>query len=416
MPKRKRGISQKLLSLAILPTILLSTLIITCGILLLFHFYSDSIHDELASTTNMMTNCLEIAVRGDYAYENGMLLKGDVNITDSTMLFRVKEESEIDTTIFWGDTRILTTVENDYGVSAVGTTASEEVAEAVLVEGRDYFSNRLNINGTRYIGYYMPIRNSDRSVVGMMFAGKSASRVYKKIGTIIFLFFAFSVAAVTISGLITKRFSSKMVLDINIINQFLQTISEGNLRAVLDERITNRDDELGSIGLYASKMRSELQKLIEMDALTSLYNRRSGHSILRSIVKNNENYCVIMCDIDWFKKINDGYGHDAGDYVLTEISKLLKSNVEGAGYASRWGGEEFLLVYELEFQETVKKAEELQKSIREHSFIYGETPISVTMTFGVEEGNLKESYEHVIKRADEKLYVGKNNGRNQVVS
>lgn len=416
MQRQKRGIHQKLLSIAILPTVLLSTLIIICGMLLLFHSYSDSIHDELASTTNMMANCLEIAVRGDYKYENGMLLKGDVNITDSTMLFKVKEESEIDTTIFWGDTRILTTVENDYGVSAVGTKADEEVKEAVLGRGENYFSNYLNINGTRYIGYYMPIKNSDNSIVGMMFAGKNAAKVYKKTGMIIFLFFAFSVIAVIISGLITKRFSSKMVWDINIINQFLQTISEGNLRATLDERIINRNDELAEIGFYASKMRSDLQKQIEMDALTSLYNRRSGNSILRSIVKNNENYCVIMCDIDWFKKINDGYGHDAGDYVLVEISKLLKSNTEETGYASRWGGEEFLLVYRLGFQETVKKAEELQKSVREHKFVYGEIPIRVTMTFGVEEGTLEESYEHVIKRADEKLYVGKKNGRNQVVS
>lgn len=416
MSKKKSGIRRKLLSIAILPTVLLGTLIILCGIVLLFHSYSDSIHDELASTTNMMTNCLEIAVRGDYEYKNGMLLKGDVNITDSTMLFRVKQESEIDTTIFWGDTRILTTVENDYGVSAEGTKASEEVTEAVLGRGEDYFSNHLDINGMRYIGYYMPIENSDHSIVGMMFAGKRATQVYRKTGAIIFLFFSFSVIAVIISGLIARRFSTKMVLDINTINRFLQTISEGNLRATLDERIINRTDELGTIGLYASKMRSDLQKQIEMDALTSLYNRRSGNHILRSLVKNNEDYCVIMCDIDWFKKINDGYGHDAGDYVLIEISKLIQSNVEGAGYASRWGGEEFLLVYRLKFQETVKKAKELQASIREHSFVYRETPIRVTMTFGVEAANPEESYEQVIKRADEKLYVGKNNGRNQVVS
>ena len=94
-----------------------------------------------------------------------------------------------------------------------------------------------------------------------------------------------------------------MIADINGINRFLKAISEGNLRSTLGNRVVNRNDEIGSIGLYALKMRDNLQKLIERDALTELYNRRSGHNMLSAISQKNELYCVVMCDIDFFKKV-----------------------------------------------------------------------------------------------------------------
>lgn len=410
------SIRTKILSIVLVPTISLGTLIIIFGVILLYRFYCQSIHDELASTTNMMIDCLDLTVRGDYTYEDGMLLKGDLNITDSTMLYRVREESQIDTTIFWQDTRIITTVENQYGVSAVGTKASEEVVEEVLEKGKHYFSNHLDINGEKYVGYYMPLKNGNHNIVGMIFAGKKERSIYKSIGELVMWFLLFSVIAVIVAALCAKSFSKKLVLDINMINQFLRTISEGQMNESLDDRIVRRNDELGSIGLYADRMRSDLQKLIEMDALTSLYNRRSGNNMLQALSDTKEQFTMVMCDIDWFKKINDNYGHDAGDCVLVGVSDLIRKNVGDSGFACRWGGEEFLLVYNTDFEQAHKKVKELQKAIRDYKFDYGDSVIKVTMTFGIEESDLTGDYEQIVKRADEKLYVGKNNGRNQIVA
>ena len=75
-----------------LPTVILTVFVLSIGVLLFYHFYSQSIRDELASTTTMMVDCLDLTVRGDYQYENGILLKGNMNITDSTMLYKVKEK------------------------------------------------------------------------------------------------------------------------------------------------------------------------------------------------------------------------------------------------------------------------------------------------------------------------------------
>lgn len=412
----KGSIRKKLLPIVIFPVILLSCLITVTGVTLFYGFYIQSVRNELVSTTDTLLDCLNFTISGDYYYENEMLLKGDLNITDSTMLLRIKEQSQIDITFFWGDLRIMTTIEDEYGISAVGTKASADVAQIVLNQGERYFSQNLAINDRDYVGYYVPLQNSDGTIVGMIFAGKQKDLVYKKITEIIIWFATFSIITIIISIVITLKFSSRMIADVNNINNFLKAISEGNLRTALGNSIVKRNDEIGSIGIYALKMRDNLQKLIERDALTELYNRRSCHSMLSAISQKNELYCIVMCDIDFFKKVNDTYGHDAGDYVLQQVSDLIKKSVSEYGFASRWGGEEFLLVYKLGYEDTVARTQQLRQSILEHDFTYEKTKMDITMTFGVADGAEFIRYENVIKKADEKLYVGKNNGRNQVVA
>jgi len=412
----KGGIRKKLLPIVILPIILLSCLITVIGVSLFYGFYTQSIRNELISTTDTLIDCLDFAIGGDYQYENEMLFKGDLNITDSTMLLRIKEQSGIDITFFWNDLRIMTTIEDEYGISAVGTKAANRVKEVVLRQGQSFSSKDLSINGRKYIGYYVPLKNTGGEIVGMIFAGKQKGLVYDKITEVIIWFATFSAIMIVISVFITLKFSSNMIADINSINHFLKAISEGNLRSTLGNRVVNRKDEIGSIGIYALKMRDNLQKLIERDALTELYNRRSCNTMLSAISQRNELYCVVMCDIDFFKKVNDTYGHDAGDYVLQEVSDLIKKNVSEYGFASRWGGEEFLLVYKLRYEDTVARTRQLRQSILDHDFTYEKTKMDITMTFGVADGTEFIRYENVIKKADEKLYVGKNNGRNQVVA
>lgn len=413
--KKEKSIRTKLITMVLLPIVVLSVMIISIGMILLYHFYTQSIRNELTAATNIVLDCLNLTVRGDYAYESGMLMKGDLNITDSTMLYRVKEKSQIDITIFWQDTRILSTVSNQYGVSAVGTKASNDVVEAVLEKGKCYYSTSLDVNGVPYIGYYMPVENSDHTIVGMIFAGKQKDVVYRGIRTVLLWFLVLSGAAGVVAVIISSVYSNRMVSDINIINRFLKTISEGDLTVNLDKKISDRNDELGRIGEYASRMRTDLKKLIERDPLTSLYNRRSCNNKLKVLESGKSEFTIIMCDIDWFKKINDTYGHDAGDYVLVTLSGLIRENVKDCGFASRWGGEEFLLVYQLKHDAAIQKVQQIQQRIRDYDFTYEDKTIKVTMTFGAETGDSSSTYEKRILTADGNLYVGKNNGRDQIV-
>jgi len=414
--KGRKSIKWKLLSVALIPTIFLGIVITIFSVFLIYGYYAQSVHDEVETATDILKGCFDLTVRGDYSYENGVLKKGNVNISDSTMLYDIKEESQIDTTIFWKDTRVLTTVENEYGVSAVGTKAEDSVIQAVLDRGENYFARNIIIDGRKYIGYYTPLKNENQEIVGMVFAGKPAKLVYKKIGIIMLWFLGFSVIAVVIASVISKRFSQGLIVDIELIKQYLHTIADGDLTASIDEKIIKRQDEIGEIGIYANKMCDNLKKMVELDPLTSLYNRRSCYNRIQVLLKKNKPFTIVMCDIDWFKKINDEYGHDCGDYILVEISDRLKESVKGHGFVSRWGGEEFLLIYEMDFKDVKEKVEMLLEQIRNMEFDYNDQKIKITMTFGIEEMGQDAAYEDVIKIADDKLYKGKRSGRNQIVS
>lgn len=413
--KKEKSIRTKLITMVLLPILVLTLMIISIGMVLLYQFYTKSVRNELTAATNTVLDCLNLTVKGDYAYESGMLVKGDLNITDSTMLYRIKDKSQIDITIFWEDTRILSTVADASGVSAVGTKANKEVVEAVLKRGECYYSTSLDISGMSYIGYYMPIENVDHTVVGMIFAGKSKELVYRDIRTVLLWFLAFSGIAGILAAVFSSIYANRMVADINIINKFIKTIAEGDLTVNLDKRIAGRNDELGRIGEYASRMRKDLKKLIERDPLTTLYNRRSCNNKLKVLESEKSQYTIVMCDIDWFKKINDAYGHDAGDYVLVTLSELIWANVRGCGFASRWGGEEFLLVYQLEYEAAMEKVRQIQQEVRAYDFTYEGKTIKVTMSFGVEMEDASMPYEQRILIADENLYIAKNNGRDRIV-
>lgn len=415
MGKRKSGIRKKLLLVSVFPTIFLGLVVFTLGIVLIYEFATESIETELKTTAYTLKGCFDMTVRGDYYYEDEMLKKGEVNISDSSMLYDIKGRAEVDTTIFWKDTRVITTIENAQGVSAAGTTASEKVIEKVLYNGNDYFIRNVIITGKRYIGFYTPLKNMDGTIVGMVFAGKTMSMVYRHIVKIILWFLLFTAIAVSLAAFMIKNFSEKLILDIDVIKHYLHMLTIGNFGVKMDERITKREDEIGEIGVYAIKMGRSLESLIELDGLTSLYNRRSCHNRIKRLVDERKRFTIVMGDIDFFKKVNDKYGHDCGDRVLIFISKMIKDNVGENGFACRWGGEEFLLVYELDYEDAKKKVETLLEQIRDFRFEYNTQDIRVTMTFGMKEMEMGVSYEKIIKAADDNLYKGKTDGRNRIV-
>ena len=153
---------------------------------------------------------------------------------------------------------------------------------------------------------------------------------------------------------------------------------------------------------------------------TELYNRRSGHKKLRQIFEkarsSRHSFALAIGDIDFFKKVNDTYGHECGDAVLKNVSALLKQHMWRRGFAARWGGEEFLLVFEnVDLTEARKQLELLMDKIHELDTLYEGQHVKVTMTFGLVCESDKDLHT-ILKEADEKLYIGKTNGRNQVVS
>jgi len=156
--------------------------------------------------------------------------------------------------------------------------------------------------------------------------------------------------------------------------------------------------------------KKELENRAYFDALTKVYNRYGFNKHLNEL--SNKKFSLIFCDIDHFKKINDTYGHDAGDMVLKKVASILKKNLRKNDIIGRWGGEEFLILLpETELENAKKVAEKLRKTIEKENF---NIPQQVTCSFGISEHQENEDIESTIKRADELLYKAKNGGRNKV--
>ena len=166
------------------------------------------------------------------------------------------------------------------------------------------------------------------------------------------------------------------------------------------------------------KYNDKLVKEANTDQLTGLHNRRRALELLDEIKTSSYlgSVTVVMGDIDFFKKVNDTYGHDVGDEVLKSIADSMREICGSQSFLTRWGGEEFLLVFiGKNGDETSVLIENLRRHIMETPIEVDGHKISVTMTFGLAEYDFSGDVESTIKEADDKLYMGKESGRNRVV-
>lgn len=163
-----------------------------------------------------------------------------------------------------------------------------------------------------------------------------------------------------------------------------------------------------------------LQRVATTDHLTGLMNRRSLIEALEREQAQRQRrphpLCVMLLDIDHFKRLNDTHGHAVGDWALQAVSGVLRAEVRDMDYVARWGGEEFLVVLPFAgLTDGLPVAERLRLAIQriEHP---GQLPLALSATLGVAEVGPDEDMEHAIQRADTALYQGKHQGRNQVVA
>jgi two-component system cell cycle response regulator len=176
---------------------------------------------------------------------------------------------------------------------------------------------------------------------------------------------------------------------------------------------------------YTERLRDNVQMSIEMaitDALTGLYNRRYMESHLATLVEQatsrSKPLTVLVMDIDYFKSINDGYGHDAGDDVLREFALRIRKSIRGIDLACRLGGEEFVVVMpETDLAVATMVAERLRRRIASEPFQVqqGTRNIEVTISIGIAGLGAGDTASGVLKRADQALYRAKRDGRNRVV-
>jgi len=159
-----------------------------------------------------------------------------------------------------------------------------------------------------------------------------------------------------------------------------------------------------------------------MDPMTGIYNKGFLLQAIEVEFKRHKalhsDFCVVFFDLDHFKKINDGFGHDAGDYVLKETTKLIfTQGLRPKDVFARYGGEEFvILMGNIKAEQARIQAEKIRQMIENHLFIYEEKRIPVTISMGVAELTSQiETAQTLLRNADKALYAAKAGGRNRVL-
>lgn len=164
-----------------------------------------------------------------------------------------------------------------------------------------------------------------------------------------------------------------------------------------------------------SQLALEYKHEASYDSLTQIYNRNMFNRLIdRKISIANQqglSFVFAIFDIDFFKKINDTHGHLAGDAILIELALLIKNNIRDRDIFARWGGEEFVLVFDVEHEKGIEIASYLRKTIEEYIFNSVDT---LTCSFGVTSFKTNDTLDDLLKRSDDALYRAKELGRNRV--
>jgi len=168
-----------------------------------------------------------------------------------------------------------------------------------------------------------------------------------------------------------------------------------------------------------SRYQRRLEEMASTDKLTGLFNRQAFGILMDKLLadyrRNPRPVSVLLADIDKFKSINDQYGHQTGDRVLSRVAQLFQDSLRGSDIIVRWGGEEFMVVLkDCDLEKAQQIAEKLRLDIEQAHFEENGKHIQITVSIGISQYDGAEAHEHTISRADAGLYQAKNGGRNRV--
>lgn len=385
----------------------------------------EEIHSELKNTAYMLINTYDRMYPGDYRLVGNETLmalkKGDYYMASSQdYLDNLKEDTGYELTFFYGDVRYVTTLTDEKGERIIGTKSNAAIRIDVIENDCAHFYKNVNIFDTQVCAYYMPLHNSDGSCVGMVTVMKNVSEVNDLVLETVMPILIISFIITIMAGCCVLFYTSSVLRAFGRIKNFLMEVENGDLDKKIDDVILTRNDEIGYMGKAAVNMQGAIKQLIEKDSLTMLYNRRYADDRLLKMMAWNETeknkIFIAIADVDFFKKINDTYGHMMGDRVLVKTADTLKKHMTSKGFVARWGGEEFLLVYEnIKPLDAYNDLCSLLKEINNMEVESEEGMIHITMSIGGTgiTGDI-QSLDEIIKEADSNLYYAKNNGRNQV--
>lgn len=211
-------------------------------------------------------------------------------------------------------------------------------------------------------------------------------------------------------GIYSLTINRQLIRDIRAIveaNQLSSELMDANIRT--EQALAALQDEHRRLQ-YAL---STITQMARHDELTQLLNRRAILALLQQFMMEDGPLCLVMFDIDHFKRINDEHGHDMGDQVLQGMAKRISSTLHSGEYLARLGGEEFLLVFSMNAKDALRRCESIRTLLISTPLV--ETPpLMITASFGLADRHPSESLSEWLKRADLAMYAAKHAGRNRI--
>ncbi len=257
----------KILTMVIIPLVLLAAVTIIVGNIRITEVVTANIENGLRGAAVSVRDTLVYMSDDAYRVDDaGNLYKGEFNLTEhEDIADNVKQATDMDITVFYGDTRYMTSVINESGDRVLHTQAGEKVIQEVLVNGNDYFAKNVDVVGQKYLGYYVPLYDNDSDeIVGMIFAGmpqKDANnQIFRIVTTLVLVVVGMAILCVVL-----------LVIEINNLvsaihkgSAALEEVADGKLNAELDERIVQRKDEIGQISRAIAKLKQQQTEIIQV--------------------------------------------------------------------------------------------------------------------------------------------------------
>lgn len=239
----------KIILLATLPAILLGVLVYFIASYQITKGIETEAYAGLQATVLSIGNIFERASDGEYRIdENGILWKGDnLNISEALdIVDDIKKQTGFDVTVFYGDTRYLTSITNESGARQTGTKASDKVIQQVLNSGKEYYNNNTDILGERYICYYIPLKQSNSNeVVGMIFLGEKYSNVQGITSKATIELLISEILVLILAVVVSALYAKALVSAIDDGIEFVDRLKEGKLGAKMPQGLLTRKDAIG---------------------------------------------------------------------------------------------------------------------------------------------------------------------------
>lgn len=413
MPKKK-SILVSLLVMMLLPLLIVGVILSFLGWRAVYQATCDETRNTLSVVAHAASDEMNLMYPGELTVEDGRAKKGEEDFLKAhEILDAFYENNKVDITVYFNGKSILSTYKDSEGEMLLNQDAPETIQYYVCEKGMEYYSGKFEADGEKFIVYAIPF-GADNA--GCILTMQPLSEITNYANTLALKIVSAFIVTILIAAAVCILYANNLVSVLHKMKDYLGSMADRNASVQMNEQVLKRQDEIGEIGRYAITVNEDLSKLINHDPLTNLYNRRAGRAQLKKRIEANAgDITIVLGDIDFFKQVNDTYGHECGDLVLKRITEILQKHMEKRGFAVRWGGEEFLLVFDKSIDISCDKLQLILDEIRAIVFQYEEKEFQVTMTFGVQAYEAGMDMDEAIRLADEKLYSGKKAGRNRIV-